>query len=178
MAPIPPAMASGTVPVTRVARITAMREEHRAAHDLLRAAIAHEFGDPDYHPVVDQDGRPCWNDGICWSITHKFPWVAAAVSREPVGIDLEVRCKRDPALFSLFTEKEWNLLGKRDWLPFYLLWTAKEAAIKRERATIDALCNIRLVAWRGSDLLLQYHGKDISVRSTVTDAYVCSLTVQ
>lgn len=138
--------------------------------------VAQCSGIPDYLPAFDENGRPCWKKGICWSITHKSPWVAVAISRHPIGIDLETLVERDTALFSFFSSGEWDILGSRDWLRFYMLWTAKEAVIKRERGTIDALRDIRLTGYAEGKLLLSYHGKRIPVRPTVTDAYVYSLS--
>ena len=161
-------------------RIERQTEEHRPreqrfARVLLQETIAECFGAKEYFPAFDEEGRPCWKGGICWSITHKFPWIAVAVSKYPVGIDLEMLVERDTALFSFFSREEWEILGSCDWLRFYMLWTAKEAVIKQERCTIDALRDIRLTGFAESKLLLAYHGRRIAVQPTVTDAYVCSL---
>jgi phosphopantetheinyl transferase len=46
-------------------------------------------------------------------------------------VDIEVIRPRDDSLFSSFSEKEWNVIGEKNWESFYLLWSAKEVLVKK-----------------------------------------------
>ena len=87
---------------------------------------------------------------VHFSISHTGPWVALAVSEEPVGIDAErVRPVTEKLARRICTETDWTyLLAGRDSfdpedgeqrLRFFRIWTAKEAWFKREGTGITRL---------------------------------------
>ena len=51
--------------------------------------------------LKDEKGVPCPVWGIYWSISHKPKYVAAVVSEDKVGIDIEEMKPRAESLFSL-----------------------------------------------------------------------------
>ncbi|MCL6584759.1 MAG: 4'-phosphopantetheinyl transferase superfamily protein [bacterium] len=80
----------------------------------------------------DERGAPLPANGIYWSLSHKPRCVAAVVSEERVGIDVEEFLPRGQKyLFRyLATDEEWKLVSEPDWILFFRYWTAKEAATK------------------------------------------------
>lgn len=118
--------------------------------------------------------------GCFWSTSHKEGWIAAAVDDRPVGIDIETLRPRDPALFAVFSEAEWRLLGRKDWPDFYRGWTAKEAAIKVMSLGLERLSEIRVAAKDGDAMILAhgerrttveiFHQKDVIIAVARTEA--------
>jgi 4'-phosphopantetheinyl transferase len=80
--------------------------------------------------LKDDKGAPCPVNGTYWSVSHKSKYVAAVVSKDKVGIDIEEVKPRDELLFArVASDKEWELKEKsRETLFRY--WTAKEAILK------------------------------------------------
>lgn len=147
---------------------------------LARALVARELehiGIVSPTPCTDTTGAPLPIGGIHWSIAHKGNMLAAVLSKCPVGIDIEHRVERDTCLFSFITEGEWNRLGERSWDAFYMLWTAKEALIKKKRLALNVLPSITLLSRHGTTLLLQYHHSPVPIRCVSTAEYICSYTL-
>ncbi|MEW6382050.1 MAG: 4'-phosphopantetheinyl transferase superfamily protein [bacterium] len=89
----------------------------------------------------DERGAPLPVNGIYWSLSHKSRCVAAVVSGERIGIDVEEFLpRRHKDLFaSLATADEWRLSPDADWNLFFRYWTAKEAATKATGAGLRDL---------------------------------------
>ena len=152
-------------------------DESVIARYLIVETVANQWNVPDFLPTCDAEGRPLWEENIFWSLSHKEDWIAVAVSDHPVGIDVEVLVPRNPSLFSLFSESEWRVLGEKTWSNFYCLWTAKEALIKQERATIDLLPAITLLSRDASALTMEYNGHLSRLRSEESDNCIYSFTL-
>lgn len=114
---------TGLIPRDRVAL---QREFARKA---LRRC-ARECGAPEEGWRQDEDSVPQPNQGWCWSISHKREWAAAAISRTPVGVDVEkIAPRRESMLDEIAESWEWGQLGGKTWEGFFRLWTAKEATL-------------------------------------------------
>lgn len=99
----------------------------------------------------DGDGAPIPNQGWYWSLSHKTEWAAAAISRRPVGIDIERLAPRRIGLWDAMGEaEEWKLLGGRSWDAFFRLWTAKEATVKAFGKGLGSLSDVEVVGLHGS----------------------------
>jgi 4'-phosphopantetheinyl transferase len=80
--------------------------------------------------LKDEKGIPCPVAGIYWSLSHKPKYVAAVVSKDKVGIDIEEMKLRPESLFArVASDEEWELQEK-SWDTFFRYWTAKEAILK------------------------------------------------
>lgn len=79
----------------------------------------------------NQWGKPVI-EGAHLSLTHCGPWLAAAASRERIGIDIEVETERN---FSRIARRlEWpQQVEPMSTERFYELWTIWEAALKAQR---------------------------------------------
>jgi 4'-phosphopantetheinyl transferase len=110
--------------------------------------------------LKDEDDVPCPFDGNYWSLSHKSKYVAAVVSREKIGIDIEEIKPRSESIFSLVaSEGEWELGEDRSWCTFFRYWTAKEATLKAVGVGIGGLRVCRLVSIPDKNhVVLNYRG--------------------
>ena len=70
--------------------------------------------------LKDEKGVPCPVAGIYWSLSHKPKYVAAVVSKDKVGIDIEEMKPRAESLFArVASDEEWEL-KERSWDTFRL----------------------------------------------------------
>jgi 4'-phosphopantetheinyl transferase len=80
--------------------------------------------------LKDEKGVPCPVAGNYWSLSHKSSYVAAVVSKDKVGIDIEEMKPRAESLFAhVASDDEWQLKEK-SWSTLFRYWTAKEAILK------------------------------------------------
>ena len=109
---------------------------------LVRAILQRDFDMKSVQIHVDylKGGKPVLTDKrghiiqphISWS--HSKKAVAMAVSREPVGVDIEwIGRYRENIARKNFSKEEWGYLEKSEQKEqeFYKLWTRKEAFVKR-----------------------------------------------
>jgi phosphopantetheinyl transferase len=105
-------------------------------------------------PMLLVRGEP-----VSWfiSVSHSAPYAAAALAREPVGIDVQVVREMKYAAAHLFLSDDETAAAKRCTLEHALLhfWCGKEAAWKRRSDEFDTLRQLplRLVEERVDGLL-------------------------
>jgi phosphopantetheine--protein transferase-like protein len=116
-----------------------------AAKDAVRSYCWQRHGSFDFFPkemLIDTgaNGQPLlsthitrpFNDALYISIAHKDLLAVAAVSEEPVGVDIETIAERDAEFINLaFSSSEQHLLPAEDrytWITRF--WAAKEAVSK------------------------------------------------
>ncbi len=135
----------------------------RLAREALRAS-ADKSGIRLGELLKDEEGRPCPDSGNYWSLSHKPHCVAAVVSRDRIGIDVEEMKPRTEPLFSyLAGDEEWALVD-RSWDTFFRYWTAKEAALKVIGVGIGGLKACRITAVPDEKhLILDYRGDSFLV---------------
>ncbi len=121
-----------------------------AARYLVSRLVDHRFGVKDYFPESTPQGIPVFAEELYWSIAYADNKAFVATDSSPVGVDIERVIIRNPLLFSAFSEKEWQAVGKMDWNHFYKMWTAKQALLKKMHSeTLDA-SSMTVVGGRGS----------------------------
>lgn len=135
----------------------AVQYQREAARDALRRCAA-MLNAPIDGWLQRPNGAPQPNDGWHWSISHKRRWAAAAISREPVGLDLEsVEPRRTPLFEEIGKDREWTIAGGRNWPAFYRMWTAKEAVLKANGCGIGELERCRVLhATRSDDWIVTF----------------------
>jgi len=95
----------------------------------------------------DENDVPYPFDGNYWSLAHKPKYVAAVISKERVGIDIEEIKPRQESIFSLVaSDQEWDLGKEESWYTFFRYWTAKEATLKAIGIGIGGLKACRVVS--------------------------------
>lgn len=96
--------------------------------------------------LKDENGAPCPINGNYWSLSHKPEYVAAVVSKDKVGIDIEEMKPRDELLFArVASDREWEL-KERSWDTFFRYWTAKEAILKVIGIGMSGLKTCRIIS--------------------------------
>ena len=84
----------------------------------------------------DEKGKPLWPDSaLSVSLSHSGNYIAVAVGREAVGVDVEKRRKSVPAVAKRWFRPEENALLQKLEEPertrlFFRFWTMKEDALK------------------------------------------------
>ena len=96
--------------------------------------------------LKDEKGVPFPVAGIYWSLSHKPKYVAAVISKDKVGIDIEEIKPRPESLFArVASDEEWEL-QERSWDTLYRYWTAKEAILKAAGIGISGLKTCRIIS--------------------------------
>jgi 4'-phosphopantetheinyl transferase len=95
----------------------------------------------------DEDDVPCPSNGTHWSLSHKPRCVAAVVSDDSIGIDIEeIEPRAEPIFGLVASDEEWELGGGKDWDTFFRYWTAKEAVLKVAGIGIGGLKKCRVTS--------------------------------
>jgi 4'-phosphopantetheinyl transferase len=110
--------------------------------------------------LKDEKGAPCPVNGNYWALSHKPEYVAAVVSKDKVGIDIEEIKPRDELLFArVATDKEWELKEK-SWDTLFRYWTAKEAILKVIGIGISGLKTCHIISVPDENhIALDYNGQ-------------------
>ncbi len=92
-----------------------------------------------------ENGKPLLKNGLYISISHSGECVCAAISKKPIGIDIEnIRDFDLKILNRFFTEREKRYILRGDINErFFTLWTIKEAIIKLEGKKLASMKEIK-----------------------------------
>jgi len=114
--------------------------------------------------LKNEKGVPSPVAGIYWSLSHKPKYVAAVVSKDKVGIDIEEIKPRPESLFPrVACDKEWEL-KERSWDTLFRYWTAKEAILKVIGIGIGGLKTCRITSVPDENhITLDYKGQPFMV---------------
>jgi len=110
--------------------------------------------------LKDEKGTPRPVAGNYWSLSHKPKYVAAVVSKDKVGIDIEEMKPRPESLFArVASDEEWEL-QERSWDTLFRYWTAKEAILKVIGIGIGGLKTCRITSVPDENhITLDYKGQ-------------------
>ena len=82
-----------------------------------------------------------------WSVSHKPKYVAAVISNDRIGIDIEEIRPRSESLFDYVAGGgEWELGQEKSWGTLFRYWTAKEAVLKAVGVGISGFKTCRIVS--------------------------------
>jgi 4'-phosphopantetheinyl transferase len=126
--------------------------------------------------LKDEKGIPCPVAGIYWSLSHKPKYVAAVVSRDKVGIDIEEIKPRPKSLFArVASDEEWEL-QERSWKTLFRYWTAKEAILKVIGIGIGGLKICRIISVPDENhITLDYKGQSFLVEQLRYNNHIVSV---
>ena len=95
----------------------------------------------------DENDVPIPFSNYYWSVSHKPKYVAAVISNNKIGIDIEEIQLRSESLFSyVATGEEWELSQEKSWDTLFRYWTAKEATLKAIGIGISGLKTCRIIS--------------------------------
>ena len=112
--------------------------------------------------LYNEHGKPYWENGPYFSISHCKQGIAVAIDDQPIGIDVEAirNVDQDLILRTMNEEEQKQIHSNRD---FTRLWTQKEAIVKAQGVGIvsfEQLQGIRsqesgFLSWRNDYFRIQ-----------------------
>jgi len=125
-------------------------------------------------------GAPFLSNGLNISITHSESFVAVCLSKEKMGIDLQIISQKISKISDKFiNDLEKKFTEKNNLQRLTQLWTIKEAAYKYFTVGQLSLKNDIIVNQLGDDSNLQINGLgkhlNLNSKSIITPNYICSL---
>ena len=100
--------------------------QHSLGRFLLDFCLDKFYGIKEYNISIDKTGKPCLDKDINFSISHSKNYVMIALSKTPIGVDIEQIRDRD--FKSILNH--YNIEKDANSTEFYQLWTDYEARIK------------------------------------------------
>jgi len=120
----------------------------------------------------NNNGKPFFENGPYFNISHSGRYIVMAVSTSEVGIDVEENKNRDmSSLTRIFNEAEAKVIKEHQ--DFYYLWCAKESLIKCMGSTISTVKEIPSLPLNG---LKTFKGKDYQCHAFIFDNHIISIT--
>ena len=134
---------------SRKTRINRLKQEKDKKRSLLGEILLKKLLEEekvDAYILSSDNGRPYLSDDSFYvSISHSGEMAAAAISEEPIGIDVERLRKIDLKLIErVCTEREAEYIkeGDNPEFRFFEIWTAKEAYFKKQGTGITNLKSV------------------------------------
>ena len=119
-----------------------------------------------------KQGKPFFENGPYFNISHSGRYVLMAVSTSEIGVDIEEIKNRDmSSLARIFNEAEAKVIKEHQ--DFYYLWCAKESLIKCMGSTIGAIKEVPSLPLNG---LKTYKGIDYQCQAFIYDNHIVSIT--
>ena len=124
-------------------------------------------------PLLFNDtGKPFFENGPFFNISHSGRYIVMAVSNKEVGVDIEENVERNmSALIRIFNEAEAKMI--KEHADFYYLWCAKESLIKCMGSSISKVKEVPSLPLNG---LKTFKGKDYQSKTFVYEKHIISIT--
>ena len=120
----------------------------------------------------NENGKPYFENGPYFNISHSGDYVMMAVSSKEIGLDIEENVPKDMTmLIKLFNEAEAKMI--KEHADFYYLWCAKESLIKCMGSSINKIKEIPSLPLNG---LKTFKGKDYECKTFIYDEHIVSIT--
>jgi 4'-phosphopantetheinyl transferase len=125
----------------------------------------------------DEDDVPLPSGNYYWSVSHKPKYVAAVISNDKVGIDIEEIQPRSESLFDyVASDGEWELSQGKSWDTLFRYWTAKEATLKSIGVGICGLKTCRIISVSDGDyVILDYQNHIFKVAQLRYKGHIVSI---
>ena len=124
-------------------------------------------------PLLFNDmGKPFFENGPYFNISHSGKYIVMAVSDKEVGVDIEENVEKNmSSLIRIFNEAEAKMI--KEHADFYYLWCAKESLIKCIGGSISHVKEIPGLPLNG---LKTFKGKDYQCKTFVYEKHIISIT--
>ena len=117
-------------------------------------------------------GKPYYENGPCFNVSHSGKYVMIAVSTREIGIDIEENIPKDMSLLTnIFNEAEAKII--KEHADFYYLWCAKESLIKCIGSSISHVKEVPSLPFNG---VKTFKGKDYQCQTFIYDKHIVSIT--
>ena len=117
-------------------------------------------------------GKPFFENGPCFNISHSGQYIIMAVSNKDIGVDIEENKEKDMSpLIRIFNEAEAKMI--KEHADFYYLWCAKESLIKCIGSSINRIKEIPALPFNG---VKSFNGKHYYVKTFIEDKHIISIT--
>ena len=122
------------------------KKQSVAAYILLNNILREYYNTTLCDLMFTENGKPYLENGPFFSVSHTEGYVCVAVSRYPIGVDIEqIRNFDNKVLDRYFSASEKRYISNKNSAQrFFKLWTLKEAIIKREDRTLSQIADIKL----------------------------------
>ena len=117
-------------------------------------------------------GKPFYQNGPFFNISHSGKYVIMAVANNEVGVDIEENIEKNmDMLLKIFNEAEAKMI--KEHADFYYLWCAKESLIKCMGSSISKIKEVPSLPLNG---LKTFKGIDYQCQTFIYDKHIISLT--
>ena len=122
--------------------------------------------------LFNEMGKPYYENGPYFNVSHSGKYVMMAVSSSEIGIDIEENIPKDMSLLTkIFNEAEAKMI--KEHADFYYLWCAKESLIKCMGSSISHIKEIPSLPFNG---VKTFKGKDYQCQTFIFDKHIVSIT--
>ena len=122
--------------------------------------------------LFNEMGKPYFEDGPYFNVSHSGKYVVMAVSNKEVGVDIEENVRKDmSSLIRIFNEVETKMIKEHS--DFYYMWCAKESLIKCIGSSISKAKEIPSLPLNG---LKTYKGHDYQCLTSTYEKHIISIT--
>jgi len=115
-------------------RVDGMKSDVHKKGFLGVRMLMQEIGYSDFDLYYDADGKPHLKDGMNISITHSYAFSAIIISKNDIGIDMELQREKVITIANKFIEPEFSYLDPThlsDYMQqLIVIWGVKEAVYK------------------------------------------------
>ena len=117
-------------------------------------------------------GKPYYENGPFFNISHSGNFVMMGVSDKEVGVDIEENVVKDMSLLlRIFNEAEAKVIKEHS--DFYYLWCAKESLIKCTGGSVNKVKDVPSLPLNG---IKTYKGKDYQCQTFIYEKHIVSIT--
>ena len=117
-------------------------------------------------------GKPYYENGPYFNVSHSGKYVMMAVSTREIGIDIEENVPKDMSLLTkIFNEAEAKMI--KEHADFYYIWCAKESLIKCMGSSISHVKEVPSLPFNG---IKTFKGKDYQCQTFIYDKHIVSIT--
>ena len=122
--------------------------------------------------LFNEMGKPYYQNGPYFNISHSGKFVIMAVSNKEIGVDIEENIEKDMSpLIRIFNEAEVKLL--KEHADFYYLWCAKESLIKCMGTSVSKIKEVPSLPLNG---LKTFKGIDYQCQTFIYEKHIISIT--
>ena len=151
-------------------KMNSYKSEKDQLRSLLSSYMANQVSSDKL--LKKENGKPYYENGPFFNISHSGKYVMMAVSSKEIGVDIEENVEKDMSmLIKIFNEAEAKMI--KEHADFYYLWCAKESLIKCTGGSISKVKEIPSLPLNG---IKTFKGIDYQCQTFIYDKHIVSIT--